>query len=363
MARREIGKDGLAISSHMHDNARKVTVEILKKFPKVVQIWTYATFPDHSNGRCTDYMITIKGMTRDDQVKLGNAIANYAIKNAKRIGLNWLIWNRRIYRYQNTDKGHGWAAYHGPKPHTDHVHIEVMDKKYEAPPAPKPLPKVTWYHVDPKKVSTELLGTNSKGKVTQRRKPNFNIGVAKFVTTDLHKGLGPTRYAVTAYNTYYVASYLAPGKYVKPAPPKPPTPPKPPAPPKPPPVPPKPPAPPKPVTPPVEPPILVPLTQEQCKQLAAKAGFVGNDLEVAGAIAMAESSGRYWVENSIPCIGLWQINFRFWNPHYPTWTKEWLKVPANNAIAAFIVYTLAGSTFRDWSTFTSGAYLKFMPKQ
>lgn len=64
---------------------------------------------------------------------LGDAIANYLIANADRVGLNWLIWNRRIYRHQNTNRGHGWDDYTGPKPHTDHVHAEVDDRIYQPP--------------------------------------------------------------------------------------------------------------------------------------------------------------------------------------------------------------------------------------
>jgi hypothetical protein len=125
----EVG--GLEINSKMHSNARHVIEEVLDHFPAIKVIWTYATFPDHSNCRCCDYMVTSLGLTRDEEVKLGDAIAAYLIKNADRIGLNWLIWNRRIYRHQNTDKGHGWADYTGPKPHTDHVHMEVDDRTSE----------------------------------------------------------------------------------------------------------------------------------------------------------------------------------------------------------------------------------------
>lgn len=137
----EVG--GLEINSKMHANARHVTEEVLDHFPAIKQIWTYATFPDHSNCRCTDYMVTIAGLARAEQVKLGDAIAAYLIRNADRVGLNWLIWNRRIYRHQNTDRGHGWADYTGPKPHTDHVHMEVDDRTYQPPLEEDPMAGLT----------------------------------------------------------------------------------------------------------------------------------------------------------------------------------------------------------------------------
>jgi hypothetical protein len=133
----------LEISSKMHSNARHVTEEVLGEFRAVQQIWTHADFPDHNNDRCTDFMITIASLTRDQQVKLGNAIAAYLIRNADRIGLNWLVWNRRIYRHQNTNRGHGWDDYTGPKPHTDHVHMEVDDRTYKPPPEEDPLAGLT----------------------------------------------------------------------------------------------------------------------------------------------------------------------------------------------------------------------------
>lgn len=239
------------------------------------------------------------------------------------------------------------AKWWGPKRITMHPWSE---SKYNPNNAPG------YYHVDQKKVTKEILGTTATGKVVQHRPPNFNLKIVKFVWEDHHAGSGRIKYGVTQFGTRYAAQFLARGKYVAPPKPKPKPPPKPP-------VPPKPPIPPKPPTPPVppKPPILTPLNVPQMRELAAKAGFTGVDLDVAAAIAMAESSGRYWVENSIPCVGLWQINFRFWNFHQPTWTKEWLKVPANNAQAAFYVYSQANKTFRDWTTFTSGSYKRFMP--
>src|SRR5674476_862598 len=39
---------------------------------------------------------------------------------ARRFGINYIIWNRKIWG--EYDPASGWAAYNGVVPHTDHVH-------------------------------------------------------------------------------------------------------------------------------------------------------------------------------------------------------------------------------------------------
>ena len=42
---------------------------------------------------------------------------------ARRIGIMYMIWNHRMFRMYDTDRG--WAPYSGSSPHTDHVHISL----------------------------------------------------------------------------------------------------------------------------------------------------------------------------------------------------------------------------------------------
>ena len=49
------------------------------------------------------------------------------------------------------------------------------------------------------------------------------------------------------------------------------------------------------------------LTYDQLVQVARAGGLPG-DADMWAAVAMAESSGRTDVVNSIGCVGLWQIN-------------------------------------------------------
>ena len=108
------------------------------------------------------------------------------------------------------------------------------------------------------------------------------------------------------------------------------------------------------------------LTADDIRQYAANAGFSGDDLNIAVAVAMAESHGNVNAYNPEAQVctptgkgsyGLWQI---YENKH-PCWTPAQLKDAQNNANAAFSVYNAAGQTFRPWSTYNNGAYKKYMP--
>jgi Lysozyme like domain len=94
---------------------------------------------------------------------------------------------------------------------------------------------------------------------------------------------------------------------------------------------------------------------------AAAAGFSGSDLNVAVAVALAESSGNPAAvgDTNIPggSVGLWQINLKA----HPEFAGQDLTDPQTNADAAFAVYSAAGNSFAPWSTFKSGAYLAYMP--
>jgi hypothetical protein len=102
--------------------------------------------------------------------------------------------------------------------------------------------------------------------------------------------------------------------------------------------------------------------------LASNAGFSGNDLLVAVAIALAESSGNPAAVGDVklapckgPSIGLWQINIGK-KAHGACYTEAQLLDPQSNANAAYAVYASAGGSFAPWSTYTSGAYAKYLPK-
>lgn len=107
------------------------------------------------------------------------------------------------------------------------------------------------------------------------------------------------------------------------------------------------------------------LTISQLTALAAGAGFSGDDLATAVAIALAESEGNPQAYNPEKAagaaqghgsFGLWQIYITA----HPEFASENLLDPQTNAAAAFAIYTAAGNSFRLWSTFTNGAYQAYV---
>lgn len=105
------------------------------------------------------------------------------------------------------------------------------------------------------------------------------------------------------------------------------------------------------------------LSVDQIAAVAANAGFSGDDLATAVAIALAESGGNpsaYNPESQAHApsgrgsYGLWQI---YLNVH-PEFAGENLYDPQTNANAAFALYSQSG--FSPWSTYKSGAYLSHM---
>lgn len=101
----------------INDNARAICAEIVAKFPGIPNVWGYATTADHNTKRCVDYMAPTKA--------IGDAVAQYHIDNAKRLGLNFLVWRGRAWRpVANSHGPKGWGPYYAPTTHFDHVHGE-----------------------------------------------------------------------------------------------------------------------------------------------------------------------------------------------------------------------------------------------
>lgn len=170
------------------------------------------TFNDHDNLRCVDVMTSsatkLDGtrLSLDEQHALGDWIAGYLTLHATRLRLNWLIWWRRIYRNQNTNRGHGWDQYDGsPSPHTNHVHYEIAAGTY------RPL-KFDWYvvnvspGVDSRGRPHTLYGLSKAGRARTERRRGFPL---KIVRTERRFG---RLNGVTEYGTYYAMQYLKKGK-------------------------------------------------------------------------------------------------------------------------------------------------------
>jgi hypothetical protein len=98
---------------------------------------------------------------------------------------------------------------------------------------------------------------------------------------------------------------------------------------------------------------------------ARRAGFSGDDLPVAVAIALAESGGNPNAYNPETAAGtptgkgsygLWQIYLKA----HPEFAGQNLFDPQTNANAAFAVYLAAGRSFSSWTTFNLGRYVAFL---
>jgi hypothetical protein len=99
--------------------------------------------------------------------------------------------------------------------------------------------------------------------------------------------------------------------------------------------------------------------------LAQAAGFTGDDATIAGAVAMAESSGNpNALGDNGQSYGLWQINV----PSHPGVIVSQLYDPTYNAKIAKSTFDAAKASkatgyngFQPWTTYNTGAYKKFMP--
>lgn len=110
------------------------------------------------------------------------------------------------------------------------------------------------------------------------------------------------------------------------------------------------------------------LTPEQVAAYAYQAGFRGDNLTTAVAVAYPESGLNPQSLNNNPSTGdysagLWQINYfgDLYNERsqkYGT-PEQLLADPARQAAAAFDV-SGQGSNFSPWSTYKSGAYLQYV---
>ncbi len=78
-------------------------------------------YPDHPGGYALDLMTNDIGGPKLRNPK-GDAIANYLIANADRIGVDYIIWNGQSWNSRRRT----WAKYSGSNPHTDHVHLTLL---------------------------------------------------------------------------------------------------------------------------------------------------------------------------------------------------------------------------------------------
>lgn len=102
------------------------------------------------------------------------------------------------------------------------------------------------------------------------------------------------------------------------------------------------------------------LSQAQIAGLAQQAGLIGQSVQIASAIAMAESGGDTNAVNPGHAgdpeysVGLWQVNIR----SHP-YTEAQMKDPVQNA-AAMAKISSNGTNWNAWGAYTNRSYTAFM---
>ncbi|QUQ72216.1 hypothetical protein [Kutzneria sp. CA-103260] len=113
------------------------------------------------------------------------------------------------------------------------------------------------------------------------------------------------------------------------------------------------------------------ISAREIAQHAYDAGFRGESLNTAVAVALAESHGDTGIHGDVnlqtgtwgPSVGLWQI--RSLNPGHGTAAEQALRnaqANADPAVNARHAYAIShqGTNFRPWSTYTNGAYRSYL---
>jgi hypothetical protein len=81
---------------------------------------------DHATGTACDFMVATGTMPSAERKAQGDRTAQYAISNASRLGIKYVIWRQRIYDMRSP----GWRSMENrggvTANHYDHVHISVF---------------------------------------------------------------------------------------------------------------------------------------------------------------------------------------------------------------------------------------------
>lgn len=113
------------------------------------------------------------------------------------------------------------------------------------------------------------------------------------------------------------------------------------------------------------------LSPNELAHCAVAAGWRGDDVAIAVAVALAESGGNTDALGHVPGTtakpasgnydhGLWQLSSLWHGAELQAAGHDW-RDPYVNAAAAHAVWAAAGGKWTPWSTFKSGAYLPLLP--
>ena len=119
---------GAAVERGLTRNAIKVHRAARVAFPQITTYYGVRrdSIPDHPSGRALDLMIP--GYTTAAGRALGAEVAAWSRVNAKELGINYVIWDQRIWNIQRDSEGWRYMADRGGDSanHKNHLHITVF---------------------------------------------------------------------------------------------------------------------------------------------------------------------------------------------------------------------------------------------
>ncbi len=116
-----------AVENGLKPNAIKTYRAAIARFPQITTVYgvRQSATPDHPAGRAIDLMIPNYKSAAGRQ--LGTDVAAWARTNAKSLGINYVIYDQRIWNVARDQDGWRYMAGRGNDSanHKDHVHITV----------------------------------------------------------------------------------------------------------------------------------------------------------------------------------------------------------------------------------------------
>lgn len=98
------------------------------KFPHGVGCFRHGDSGEHPKGRACDFMTDRIGTTTAAGQEFGDMVAAFAVANAERLGIYYVIWKQRIWNVQRASEGWRLMEDRGSitQNHYDHVHISML---------------------------------------------------------------------------------------------------------------------------------------------------------------------------------------------------------------------------------------------
>ncbi len=167
---------------------------------------------EHKEGRAWDWMVKVGHPAADSVLKWLLATDKYGNKhaNARRLGIMYMIFNKKIWGSYNASKG--WRSYSGSNPHTDHVHFSFgwpgANKAtgfWKAPMPPQNQPPQGWmdgascsevrgWAQDPDAKSAAIsVHIYLDGKASDKGAKSYNVKADQY-RSDLCKAIGSCKH-------------------------------------------------------------------------------------------------------------------------------------------------------------------------